>query len=930
MTQENHFNSAKKKSKLLKLLTLVLGKADINNQGVIYQAWFKLVKFNGKKIISIALTCLVILSFIFLSPIYPKEINVLFDNKSFSISYFEDKSGAIKFNEIRNKKFKDIDLIKTFFSGSTFWFKITLNKFLYGLEEDLFLNLEKPTLDHITFYKFEKGEWFKTFTGDSRSFNSRETKDRDFVFKLKRDKTLKDYYVKVNSTSFFLFPINVFSKKELEKKRSYDVLFYGFFYFTCFFSFSFVLFLSFFSNLRGIFLYIFLKIFLIYLSLVLSGFGSKIIYSNFPFFQNELFNYAIIFYFFIFISFSKNYFEGRLSHDLNYYLHDKFFLITSALLTINVFLGNKWWFFPYFLIPSLFYYSYLILNYIKKFRRKVEGKLLISSVGFLYGTFFIHLFWSIGILRDLYIFKNIIFLGLLTNIFFLLAFVFFSLRKKIIEKEVRAVDLIKTKDALLKKADDLGSFSSILMKNVEDLEGALKELEDANKIKTTFISNISHEIKTPLNAIIGFSEILKTAYHSEAQRDYLQSISESGIELSQTLDKIIDISKIEAGDIIIRKAPLEIKYLENLILKGYSELCEEKGIDFKFNSERKLMDSIEVDPFRFEELIHSLIDNAIKFTEKGKVEVFLEFKKEGDYATFIFEVKDTGVGISSDNLKKVFKPFFKIENIIMGDSGLGLGLSLVDAIVTQMRGSIDIMSEEGSGTKVKVKIPNIRIIEGLKNNENTTYKQFNGEIVAIIDENKFSKDHLRSVLENFNLKVVTFSSIEEFSGYISFSEANLVLIQRELSSYTQFVHLKMFPLKEVPTLKILLNQTKLEDSIYTYDDPLNIYMKVFNNIKTSMEKFRFKPLEKLEVKNIEELIKKIDLIQIDYQRLKDLMEINQIEEFASKIKKMSEEHNVSELENWADELIIKTTNFEIDSIEDLLDKYLIIIKELKK
>ncbi|MEC7183222.1 MAG: ATP-binding protein, partial [Bdellovibrionota bacterium] len=285
--------------------------------------------------------------------------------------------------------------------------------------------------------------------------------------------------------------------------------------------------------------------------------------------------------------------------------------------------------------------------------------------------------------------------------------------------------------------------------------------------------------------------------------------------------------------------------------------------------------------------------------------------------------------MSSDNLKKVFKPFFKIENIIMGDSGLGLGLSLVDAIVTQMRGSIDIMSEEGSGTKVKVKIPNIRIIEGLKNNENTTYKQFNGEIVAIIDENKFSKDHLRSVLEDFNLKVVTFSSIEEFSGYISFSEANLVFIQRELSTYTQFVHLKMFPLKEVPTLKILLNQTKLEDSIYTYDDPLNIYMKVFNNIKTSMEKVRFKPLEKLKVKNIEELIKKIDLIQIDYQRLKDLMEINQIEEFASKIKKMSEEHNVSELENWADELIIKTTNFEIDSIEDLLDQYLIIVRELK-
>ena len=97
-------------------------------------------------------------------------------------------------------------------------------------------------------------------------------------------------------------------------------------------------------------------------------------------------------------------------------------------------------------------------------------------------------------------------------------------------------------------------------------------------------------------------------------------------------------------------------------MKGYSDACEEKGLDFKFNVERETMDSIEVDPFRIEELIHSLINNAIRFTEKGFVEVYLEFKKQVNTATFIFEVKDSGIGISSQNLKKVFKPFFKIEN----------------------------------------------------------------------------------------------------------------------------------------------------------------------------------------------------------------------------------------------------------------------------
>ena len=146
-----------------------------------------------------------------------------------------------------------------------------------------------------------------------------------------------------------------------------------------------------------------------------------------------------------------------------------------------------------------------------------------------------------------------------------------------------------------------------------------------------------------------------------------------------------------------------------------------------------------------------------------------------------------------------------------------------------------------------------------------------------------------------------------------------------MSSYTQFVHLK-----DTPLLKILLTKNKLEDSIYSYDSPLNIYVKIFNNIKTNLKKNELMPYEKLKVKNRDALIEKLDSIKEEYQRLVDLMEINQIEDFAIKIKQISKEHNIPLLEDWADELVLKTRNFEIDSIEDLLDKYLVITKKIKE
>ena len=178
-----------------------------------------MLKFNKKSFFLFTLTCLVTLFFILFNPIYPKEKVRFLDKKDFSISFFEDKNSENKLDNLQNKNFRELKHLKKFFSDSTFWFKIILSKSKSNLEENLYLTLENPTIDNIKFFRFEKGKWVSTITGDSKPFGSREIEDRNFIFKIKRNKDRQTYYIKIRTHSSLLFPINISTKEEYEKNK---------------------------------------------------------------------------------------------------------------------------------------------------------------------------------------------------------------------------------------------------------------------------------------------------------------------------------------------------------------------------------------------------------------------------------------------------------------------------------------------------------------------------------------------------------------------------------------------------------------------------------------------------------------------------------------------------------------------------------------
>ena len=241
----------------------------------------------------------------------------------------------------------------------------------------------------------------------------------------------------------------------------------------------------------------------------------------------------------------------------------------------------------------------------------------------------------------------------------------------------------------------------------EELIEAKQKAEESDKLKSAFLANMSHEIRTPMNSIIGFSELLaKTSGLTGSKAKYLDLIVSSGKSLLNLINDIIDISKIEAGQLKVktRKSPLNPMMNEIYISQYQINNIKEKGIGFTVkNSVESDEFQIETDPFRFKQVINNLITNAMKFTDKGFIEFGYRFNTPEE---LLFYVKDTGQGMPQDKLKVIFERFGQIEQ--KGDKnqqGTGLGLAISKKLVELLGGKMWVESEEGKGSTFFFTLP---------------------------------------------------------------------------------------------------------------------------------------------------------------------------------------------------------------------------------
>lgn len=329
----------------------------------------------------------------------------------------------------------------------------------------------------------------------------------------------------------------------------------------------------------------------------------------------------------------------------------------------------------------------------------------------------------------------------------------------------------------------IASQLNYLMRNrrhQQALQEAKKRAEELTRAKEQFLANMSHEVRTPMNAISGFTnQLLKTELKPD-QKEQLQIIKDSADHLLRILNDVLDFSKIQANKVTLDYQSMDIRQVLHDCTRLFETMAAEKGISL-ITEFGPLPGTVTGDAHRLRQIVMNLLSNAIKFTEEGQVKLTAEQTKTDHGQVWIkIAVKDTGIGISSENQKKIFQEFEQ-ANVSDNSKGTGLGLAIADMLVKLFGGRIMLKSQPGQGTQLTLHLPFKPGTQESEKPDQTKPQILLQDLrILIADDEPFNLKLLQAILKNHEVEVTEYSNGKEAFEALSRTHFDVALLDLKM------------------------------------------------------------------------------------------------------------------------------------------------------